>query len=56
MRPLTAGILGASALAAGLLLVRQVKEVEVQKIPRVTPAGESHPATISLERIRALGY
>lgn len=55
MRPITAGLIGAAALAAGLLLVRQVRE-EDAKPPRVVPAGETQPATISLERIRSLGY
>ena len=55
MRPLTAGILGAAALAAGLLLVRQVRDEDATP-PRLTPAGETQPATISLERIRSLGY
>lgn len=55
MRSLTAGLLGAAALAIGLLLVRQVKEgADVR--PRVVPAGETQPARISLERIRALGH
>jgi hypothetical protein len=54
MRSLTAGLLGAAALAAGLLLVRQVKDSA--NTPRVVPAGENQPATISLERIRALGH
>lgn len=56
MRLFTAGILGAAALAAGLLVVRQVKEVAEARLPRAVPAGETLPATISLERIRALGY
>lgn len=55
MRSLAAGILGAAALAAGILLVRQVKQ-DPDLRPRVTPAGESQPAMISLERIRAQGY
>ncbi len=55
MRSLTAGLFGAVvALAAGFLLVRQVKDSA--NTPRVVPAGETQPATISLERIRALGH
>jgi hypothetical protein len=54
MRSLTAGLLGAAALTAALLLVRQVKDGT--DTPRVVPAGETQPATISLDRIRALGY
>lgn len=56
MRNFTVGLLGAAALAAGLMLVRaQVREPEAER-PRVVPAGETQPATISLERIRELGY
>ena len=55
MRTLTLGIIGAATLAAGLVLVRQQRAPEVER-PRVVPAGESQPAEISLERIRALGY
>jgi hypothetical protein len=54
MRSLTAGLLGVAALAAGLFLFRQVKESA--NAPRVAPAGETQPATISLERIRVLGH
>ena len=57
MRTLTVGLLGAAALAAGLLLVRQQRLVPEQlEGPKEVPAGESHPGQISLERIRALGY
>ena len=55
MRSIAAGLFGAAALAVGLLLVRQVKE-NVDIRPRTVPAGETQPATISLERIRALGH
>ena len=57
MRNLTIGLIGAAALAAGLLLIRQPRE-EDAALPRAkdTPAGESLPGTISLDRIRALGY
>lgn len=57
MRTLTVGIIGAAALAAGLLLVRQQKEIEPHpERPQAVPAGETLPASISLERIRELGY
>jgi hypothetical protein len=55
IRSFTVGLLGAAALAAGLLLVRQQKEPETDR-PSSVPAGETQPATISLDRIRALGY
>ena len=56
MRSLTAGLFGAAALAVGLLLVRQVKENVDTRPKKTVPAGETQPATISLERIRALGH
>ena len=54
MRKMTYSLLGAAALAAGLLLVRQQKQVEEER-PKVAPAGETVPAVISLERLRELG-
>jgi hypothetical protein len=54
-RTITFGLLGAAALAVGLLLVRQHRDPEVVAAQDI-PAGESHPGTISLERIRAVGY
>lgn len=56
MRALTVGLIGAAALAAGLLLVREVRDDERAPRARDVPAGETHPATISLDRIRAQGY
>ena len=54
MRKLTLGLLSAAALATTILLVRQHKQVEKQTAQAI-PAGESEPATISLEHIRELG-
>ncbi len=54
MRTLTFSLIGAAALAAGVLLVRQQKLVEDER-PKVVPAGETVPAVISLERLRELG-
>lgn len=54
MKSFTLGLLGAAALATTILLVRQSKEA-TQSEPRVIPAGETQPSTISLERIRELG-
>jgi len=45
--------LGAAALAAGLLLIRQQKQ-EVKVVAELAP-GESVPSEISLERLRELG-
>ena len=56
MKKLTLGLLGAVAVAATVLLVRQQKEeVEGGKDVRLLPAGETQPAQLSLERIRELG-
>jgi ABC-type uncharacterized transport system permease subunit len=54
MGKLSYSLLGAVALAAGLLLVRQHRQVEEER-PKVAPAGETVPAVISLERLRELG-
>ncbi|MEM7416086.1 MAG: hypothetical protein AAF389_11355 [Gemmatimonadota bacterium] len=54
MKNFAMGLLGAAALATTILLVRQQKEVEPKDV-RLIPAGETQPATISLERIRELG-
>jgi hypothetical protein len=58
MRTLTLGLIGAAALTAGLLIVRAPRPRDYDQMPRTkaTPAGENVPGTISLERIRALGY
>ena len=57
MRTLTAGLLGAAAVAASLVLLRQPKQPpRVQEVQEVVPAGEKVPARISLERLRELGY
>jgi hypothetical protein len=55
IRTLTFSLLGAAALAAGLLLVRQQRVTDLDTSQQV-PAGETQPGTISLERIRAVGY
>ncbi len=54
MRKLTVGLLSAVAVATTILLVWQQKQVETETTQAI-PAGESQPATISLERIRELG-
>jgi hypothetical protein len=54
MRKLTYSLLGAAAIAASVLLVRQQK-LEEEERPRVVPAGETVPAVIELDRLRELG-
>lgn len=56
MRAITVGIISAAALAAGLLLVREIRGQEPTVRDREIPAGENQPSTLSLDRIRALGY
>jgi len=56
MRTLTVGLLGTVALAAGLFLARNQRLTPRFERSRDVPAGETRPARISLDRIRALGY
>jgi hypothetical protein len=55
IRSFAVGLLGAVALAAGLMLVRGHRDPDAEG-PSYVPAGETQPATISLDRIRAKGY
>ena len=54
MKKITIGLLSAAALATTILLVRQEKEPGTKEGPLVR-AGEIHPTSISLDRIRELG-
>lgn len=57
MRKITAGLLGAAAVAVSLIALRQPR-VTGQPDPaddRLVPSGERVPAQISLDRIRELG-
>lgn len=57
MKKLVVGLLGASALATTLLLVRQQREPIEVKGPRALPgAGEAPQQQVSLERLRAVGF
>ncbi len=55
IRTLVVSLLGVAAVAAGLVLIRQ-KGPEPQVRIRDMHAGESLPGTISLEKLRELGY
>jgi hypothetical protein len=55
MKKVTFGLLGALAVATTVILVRQQKVVEAPDRASLVPAGETQPATISLERMRELG-
>ncbi len=57
MRPkLTLGVLGAVAIAAGLVLVRQQRVPQAPTRQDAIPAGETAPAEITPEKLRALGF
>lgn len=55
IRTLLVSLLGAAALAAGYVLISQ-RGTEALSGPRDSHAGERMPGTISLERLRELGY
>ncbi len=55
IRKVTLGILGAAAAVASLLVIRQTKQVTPKEVVDV-PAGETVPGSISLERLRELGF
>ncbi|MDT8340118.1 MAG: hypothetical protein RQ751_01280 [Longimicrobiales bacterium] len=57
MRPITAGLLGAAALAVSLIALRQPRIAGPSEpaADRLAPSGERVPAQISLDRIRELG-
>lgn len=54
-RRITASVLGAAAVAAGMFMLRSNKET-VEPFDAVIPAGESVPAQIQPDRLRELGY
>ena len=54
-RRLTAGVLGAVAVAASMVMIKSNKEA-IEPTPSVIPAGESVPADIHPDRLRELGY
>ena len=56
MRTLAVSLLGAAAVAASLMLLKQQRDEESRPQPRVVPPGESMPGAISLDRLRELGF
>ncbi|MDZ7781164.1 MAG: hypothetical protein U5R14_14685 [Gemmatimonadota bacterium] len=57
MKKLVVGLLGATALATTLVLVRQQREPMDVKGPRaLTDEGEVPQQQVSLERLRAVGF
>ena len=56
IRTLAVSLVSAAAVAAGLLLIRQQRNQDVEtNLDSVVPAGETLPGAISLERVRELG-
>lgn len=59
MNKLVVGLLGATALATTLVLVRQQRSIGDLKAPSVLPQagqGEQQLEPVSLERLRAVGF
>jgi len=56
MRPITVGIIGAAALVVGILIVREIRAIEDTARPKEIAAGELDATSMSLDRIRSLGY
>ena len=54
IRRLTAGLLGAAAVAASMVVLRTAR-AEVDVPQRVIPPGETVPAEIHIDRLRELG-
>lgn len=56
MNKLVVGLLGATALATTLILVRQQREPVELKGPRVVSGEGENPMQLSLEKLRAVGF
>lgn len=56
MRTLTVSLLGAAAIAASLVLLRQQRQEDTRAQDRAVPPGETTPGEISLERLRERGF
>lgn len=55
IRKLTISLIGAAAVAASILLVRQQKQLTPQDTIDTIPPGETTQTSISLDRLRELG-
>ena len=55
IRKLTISLIGAAAVAASVLLVRQQKQLAPRETAEQIPPGETTPAHVSLDRLRELG-
>lgn len=56
MRALTVGLIGAAAVIAGIIIVREIRASDDGSRSRELRPGETEPSYLSLERIRSLGY
>jgi hypothetical protein len=56
MNKLVVGLLGATALATTLILVRQQREPVELKGPRVVSGEGANHLPVSLEKLRAVGF
>ncbi len=56
MNKLVVGLLGATALATTLILVRQQREPAELKGPRALLGPDETPQQVSLDRLRAVGF
>ena len=54
IRTLIVSLLGAAALTAGILVIRNQREAE-NELRKQIPAGEKTARTVSLEKLRELG-
>ncbi len=56
IRTFFVSLLGAATLTAGLLLIRQQREVEAElEVKKQIPAGERTARVVDLDRLRELG-
>lgn len=56
MNKLVVGLLGVTALATTLLIVRQQRDPVDIKGPRALQSDASAPQPVSLDRLRAVGF
>lgn len=55
IRTFLVSLIGVTAVAAGILVVRQQKQSDDEPVYSEVPPGESVPAEIVLERLRKAG-
>jgi len=55
IRKITLSLLGAAAIAASIVLVRQQRQIAPTEIPQIDSTEESPKQVVSLERLRELG-